>query len=120
MARHVLLIEDEPHIAEAIRFLLVRDGLEVSIHREGQGALARLRALRPDLVILDVMLPGASGFEILTELRKDPETAGLPVIMLSARGQDRDAAIEAGADLYMMKPFSNREIREAVRRLAGS
>jgi DNA-binding response OmpR family regulator len=119
MGRHVLLIEDEPHIAEAIRFILTRDGWEVTTHAEGVSALDRLRETRPDLLILDVMLPGRSGYEILADLRADPAMADLRVLMLSAKGQtrDREAAARAGADLYMTKPFSNAEMLERVRAL---
>lgn len=119
MGRHVLLIEDEPHIAEAIRFILTRDGWEVTTHADGVSALDRLRETRPDLLILDVMLPGRSGYEILADLRADPAMADLRVLMLSAKGQtrDREAAARAGADLYMTKPFSNAEMLERVRAL---
>jgi DNA-binding response OmpR family regulator len=119
MGRHVLLIEDEPHIAEAIRFILSRDGWEVTTHGDGITALDRLRAARPDLLILDVMLPGRSGYEILSDLRADPALSHLRVLMLSAKGQtrDREAAQRAGADLYMTKPFSNAEMLERVRAL---
>lgn len=121
VTRHVLLIEDEPNIAEAIRFILSRDGWRVSHLADGSDALARLRDLRPDLVILDHMLPGLSGLEILTALRADPATVALPVMMLTARGQprDREAAARAGADRFMTKPFSNAEILAEVRAMMG-
>lgn len=115
MAAHVLLIEDEPNIAEAIRFLLSRDGLRVSHAAEGAAALVLLRQDPPDLVILDHMLPGMSGLEVLTALRADPESRDLPVMMLTARGRDRDMAEQAGADRFMTKPFSNAEILAEVR-----
>jgi DNA-binding response OmpR family regulator len=120
MARQVLLIEDEPNIAEAIRFILSRDGWVVSSHANGADAAEVVRALRPDVVVLDVMLPGRSGYDILTELRADPATAGLPVLMLSAKGQDRDRvrAAEVGADRFIAKPFSNAEVLDALRTLA--
>jgi len=111
----VLLIEDEPNIAEAIRFLLTRDGLRVSHAAEGVTALATLRRDRPDLVILDHMLPGMSGLEILTTLRASSETRDLPVMMLTARGRDREMAERAGADRFMTKPFSNAEMLAEVR-----
>jgi DNA-binding response OmpR family regulator len=115
----VLLIEDEANIAEAIRFLLMRDGCEVVVQATGTGAAERLAEVKPDLVILDVMLPGRSGFDILAEIRASPETAALPVIMLTAKGQgaDRAAAEKAGASIFMTKPFANAEIRAAVRLL---
>lgn len=122
MAKRVLLIEDEPNIVEAIRFLLARDGWEVSSHGDGLDALAVIRAARPDLVILDVMLPGRSGYDILRELRAEAEIAHLPVLMLTARGQarDRETAERLGASRYMAKPFSNADVLAAVRELAGT
>lgn len=119
MAQHVLLIEDEPNIAEAIRFLLSREGLRVSHASEGSAALLLLRQDRPDLVILDHMLPGMSGLEILSALRADPENRELPVMMLTARGRDREMAEQAGADRFMTKPFSNAEILAEVRAMLG-
>lgn len=120
MAGKVLLIEDEENIAEAIRFILSRDGWEVTHLAEGRGVVETARLLRPGLVILDHMLPGASGLEILAALRGEPETASLRVLMLTARGQsrDREAAERAGADGFMPKPFSNAEMLAEVRRLA--
>jgi DNA-binding response OmpR family regulator len=119
--RHVLVVEDEPNIAEAVRFLLSRDGWNVTTHDGAGDVLAALRAGRPDLLVLDVMLPGQSGFDILAALRADPETAALPVLMLTAKGQERDraAAEQAGADRFMAKPFANAALLEAVRELAG-
>lgn len=119
MSQHVLLIEDEPNIAEAIGFILSRDGWQVSHLAEGNGAIDRVRRDRPDLVILDHMLPGMSGLEILVALRADPETRSLPVMMLTARGRDREAAERAGADRFIAKPFSNAEILAEVRAMMG-
>ena len=118
---HVLLIEDEPNIAEAIRFILMRDGFRVTLHGDGTGAVARIRAEGPDVLILDLMLPGVSGLEILSTLRADPATAALPVLMLSAKGQgrDREAATRAGADVFMTKPFSNAVMLAQVRALVS-
>jgi DNA-binding response OmpR family regulator len=121
MGNHVLVIEDEPNIVEAIRFILMRDGWDVSTLSDGGQAEDTIRSRRPDVVILDVMLPGRSGFEILAALRADAETQTLPVLMLTAKGQGRDRA-EAermGASQFMAKPFSNAEILASVRALAG-
>lgn len=121
MGNHVLVIEDEPNIVEAIRFILMRDGWNVSTLSDGGQAEDTIRARRPDVVILDVMLPGRGGFEILAALRADAETQTLPVLMLTAKGQGRDRA-EAermGASQFMAKPFSNAEILASVRDLAG-
>jgi DNA-binding response OmpR family regulator len=119
MAAHVLLIEDEPNICEAIRFILMRDGFTVSVLAEGRDAEAQVRVQRPDVLILDVMLPGRSGYEVLAALRADPDTQALPVLMLTARGQSRDRAEaeRVGATGFMTKPFSNADILAAVRAL---
>lgn len=121
MGRRVLLIEDEPNIIEAISYILSRDGWTVHTHSDGVSAADRVREGNPDLVILDVMLPGRSGFDILRELREGSETGDLPVLMLTARGQqkDRELAETLGATRFMTKPFSNSEMLETVRALAG-
>lgn len=119
MAKHVVLVEDETNIAEAIRFLLGRDGWRVETLANGGNAARVIRAAKPDLVMLDVMLPGKTGFEILAELRCDESLADLPVLMLTARGQsrDREMAMQAGVSRFMTKPFSNEEMLSAVREL---
>jgi DNA-binding response OmpR family regulator len=121
MARQVLLIEDEPNIIEAISFILSRDGWQVRSHTGGASAMDAVRERRADLIILDVMLPHRSGFEILADIRADPDLGATPVLMLTARGQrkDREMAERAGASRFMTKPFSNAEMLEAVRALAG-
>lgn len=119
MGRRVLLIEDEPNIIEAISFILSRDGWTVHTHEDGETAMDKVRATPPDLIILDVMLPGRSGFDILRDIRDDPAFAALPVMMLTARGQakDRDLALRLGANHFMTKPFSNQEVKDYVRKL---
>ncbi|OZB15098.1 MAG: two-component system response regulator [Rhodobacterales bacterium 34-62-10] len=121
MAKHVLIIEDEPNIIEAISFILSRDGWQVDTHSNGHDAVAVVRARAPDLVILDVMLPGRSGYDILTDLRANPETQDLPILMLTARGQarDREMAEKAGASRFMTKPFSNADVIEALNALVA-
>ncbi len=121
MGQHVLLIEDEPNIAEAIRFVLQRDGWRVSVLTDGSAAMAEVKRLSPDLVILDLMLPGMSGLEIVTLLRAKTETQSLPVMMLTAKGlaRDREAATRAGVSLFMTKPFANSEIVSQARTLVG-
>ncbi|MFC5736641.1 response regulator transcription factor [Sinirhodobacter huangdaonensis] len=120
--RQVLLIEDEPHIAEAIRFILGRAGWQVMLEANGAQALARIAELRPEAVILDLMLPGRSGLEILTDLRADPRLAATPVLMLTARGQarDREAAEQAGATAFLAKPFANADVVAALEAIAGT
>lgn len=120
MGKKVLVIEDEPNIIEAVSFILSRDGWDVKTHSNGHDAMETVRARAPDLIILDVMLPGKSGYDILEEIRADADFAATPVLMLTARGQDRDREIaeRAGADQYMTKPFSNADVLAAVRALA--
>lgn len=119
MGKSVLLIEDEPNIIEAISFILSRDGWSVATHSNGHDAVGVVLAAKPDIVILDVMLPGKTGYEILRELREDEGMTDLPVLMLTAKGQvkDREMAERAGASRFMTKPFSNAEVLEAVRDL---
>ena len=122
MRKRVLLLEDEPNIIQAISFILSRDGWTVDTHADGKTAMAAIARRNPDIVILDVMLPNRSGFDILQELRGDPATRALPVLMLTARGQkrDRELAERYGASRFMTKPFSNAEVLESMRQLAGS
>ncbi len=122
MGKHVLLIEDEPNIIEAIKFILSRDGWSVDTHSNGANAIERVQSMRPDLVILDVMLPNKSGYDILRDLRDNPMTAKLPVLMLTARGQtkDRELAERLGVNEFITKPFSNSDILASVRALAGA
>ena len=122
MGRRVLLIEDEPNIIEAISFLLSRDGWTVHTHSDGETAMEKVTQSAPELIILDVMLPGRSGYDILRDLRGAPATANVPVMMLTARGQarDRELAESLGATQFMTKPFSNAEVLDSVRTLAAS
>lgn len=117
----VLLIEDEPNIIEAINFILTRDGWDVVTHSNGHDAMDAVRERAPDVVILDVMLPGRSGYEILEDMRADEAMSNLPVLMLTARGQtrDREMAEKIGASRFMTKPFANSDVLEAVRELTS-
>jgi DNA-binding response OmpR family regulator len=112
----ILIVEDEANILEALTFILGRAGYDVRGHGKGDGALQEVARLSPDLVVLDVMLPGRSGFEILRDLRADPATRALPVIILTAKGQvqDREQARALGADAFLTKPFSNNELLDVV------
>ena len=119
---HVMLIEDEANIIEAISFLLSRDGWTVSTHANGHDAVDAVHSKNPDLIVLDVMLPGKSGFDILSDLRAAESTAHTPVVMLTARGQtkDRQLAEKLGATRFMTKPFSNTEILTVLRDLVAA
>ncbi|GAB4242344.1 MAG: response regulator transcription factor [Acidobacteriota bacterium] len=118
MAR-ILLADDDPDILELVRFNLEKAGWECLAAADGPEAWRVLEAERLDLAILDIMMPGLSGFEILQRLRREPDLQGLPVILLTARGEevDRVVGFELGADDYVTKPFSVRELVLRVRRL---
>jgi DNA-binding response OmpR family regulator len=122
MAVRILIVEDEPHIIESLSFVLGREGFVVSSVLDGESALETLRREPPDLVILDVMLPKLSGFEVLKVVKSDPALKSIPVIILTAKGQlqDRRLAEEIGSDGFMTKPFSNRDVVDNVRRLIGT
>ena len=119
--KHVLIADDEANIVISLEFLMKREGHRVSIARDGDAALAAIRAERPDLVLLDVMMPGKSGFEVCQAVRSDESLAAVKILMLSAKGRDTDLAKGSalGADAYMTKPFSTRELADKVRELLG-
>ena len=118
----LLMIEDDERLAGMVVDYLGASGYQVSHVPDARTGLARLAQTVPELVILDLMLPGVSGLEILAQLRADPKTKALPVLMLTAKGHGRDraAAERAGADHFMTKPFSNDDMRAAVRALIRS
>lgn len=123
MTTHTVLIaDDEPNILVTLEFLMQREGHRVLLARDGDEALAQLRAHRPQLVLLDVMMPGKTGFEVCQALRADEALAHTKVLMLTAKGRDTDLAqgLGVGADAYMTKPFSTRELAARVRELLAS
>jgi DNA-binding response OmpR family regulator len=113
----VLIVEDEPHIVLSLEFLLQRAGYDTVAAADGEDGLALVRQLRPDVVLLDVMLPRRSGYEVCQVIKADPELRTIPVVMLSARGQEVEVlkGLELGAAAYVTKPFGNAEILEAIR-----
>ena len=113
----ILLIEDEKSIIELIKFTLEQEGFNLSVCRDGSEALDAALTHPPDLVLLDLMLPGVDGIEICKILRRNPKTADIPVIILSAKGEesDRVLGLELGADDYIAKPFSPRELVARIR-----
>ena len=112
----VLVADDEPHLLRLVKFRLEREGYEVLTATDGEAALKVAREERPDLCVLDVMMPKRSGFDVLRELRSDDGFAGMKVIMLTARAQDRDVDVgfSLGADDYITKPFSPQELRVRI------
>ena len=119
MAKRILIADDEPNIVISLEFLLRREGYEVVIATNGAEALASVREQRPDLAILDVMMPQRNGFEVCQDLRGDPGLQDLRIIMLTAKGRETEVAkgMALGADHYMTKPFSTRELVARVKAL---
>lgn len=119
MAVDVLIAEDEPSILESLDFILRRAGYSIESVTDGDAALAAIRRERPRLVVLDVMLPKRSGFEVLKQIRADHITRDLPVLILTAKGQaqDRQIAEDLGASSFVTKPYANADVVGTVRRL---
>jgi two-component system phosphate regulon response regulator PhoB len=119
--RRVLIVEDEPDVARLLAFNLQQAGFTVQIAATVAGALAKAKEKRPEVVVLDLMLPDGSGYDVCRALRAAPETADVGVLMLTARGDadDRIMGLEAGADDYVVKPFVVREIVLRVNALAA-
>ncbi|HJR51183.1 MAG TPA: response regulator [Gemmatimonadales bacterium] len=115
--QRVLIVEDEPDIRDLLVFHLEREGYQVTTSRDGAEAVRLCRTAAPDLVLLDLMLPGMDGLEVCRRLRLDPATQAIPIVMLTARGDevDRILGLEMGADDYVVKPFSPRELVARIR-----
>ncbi|MBI4741038.1 MAG: response regulator [Betaproteobacteria bacterium] len=122
MAKKVLIADDEQNIVISIEFLLRREGFEVVVASDGEAALVKAREEKPDLVLLDVMMPKMNGFDVCQALRADPELAGMRVLMLTAKGRETEVSkgLGLGADAYMTKPFSTKELVAQVRALLGA
>ncbi|HEY8147013.1 MAG TPA: response regulator [Kofleriaceae bacterium] len=120
MAKRVLIVDDETDVARLLSFNLADAGFEAEVARSGEGALAMAAEFRPHVVVLDLMLPDLSGYEVCRRLREDPALAEVAVLMLTARGDeaDRIVGLESGADDYVVKPFSVREVVLRVQALA--
>ena len=122
MTRKVLIADDEPNIVVSLEFLMKREGHQVIVARDGDEALAAIRRERPDLVLLDVMMPGKSGFDVCAAVRADESLAATKIVLLTAKGRDTDVAkgTALGADAYITKPFSTKELAARVRELLGA
>ena len=122
LAVDILIAEDEPSILESLDFILRRAGWSISSVTDGDAVLGALRRSPPKLVVLDVMLPKRSGFDILKQIRADDVLRTLPVLILTAKGQakDRRTAEELGADGFVTKPYANAAVIDEVRRLIGA
>ena len=121
MAKKVLIADDEPNIVTSLEFLMSKSGYEVAVARNGEEALALVESFRPDLVLLDVMMPLRSGYDVCQRMRDRPDWRHIRIVMLSAKGREAEVSkgMSLGADAYVTKPFSNRELIATVGGLLG-
>jgi len=121
MTKRVLIVDDERNIVTALEFLMELNGYEVKTARDGEEALIYVVAFKPELILLDVMLPLRSGFEVLQKIRESIASHDIKIILLTAKGRDVeiDKGLALGADAYLTKPFSTKELLVEVRRLLG-
>ena len=119
MNRHILIVDDEPNILISLEFIFKREGYTVSVARDGAEGLAAIQSQRPDLVVLDVMMPKLDGFAILQAVRADPGLAYTRILMLTAKGREaeRKKGLMLGADAYLPKPFSTHELIDKAHEL---
>lgn len=122
MSKRILIVDDEPNIVISLEFLMMREGHEVHVARDGEAGLVAVRDHRPDLVVLDVMMPKLDGFAVLASIRADPDLAHTRVLMLTAKGREaeREKGLTLGANAYMPKPFSTRELVDKVKELLAT
>lgn len=118
MTRTVLLVDDEPNIILSLEFLIEQAGYEARVARDGDAALKSIEERKPDLVLLDVMLPKRDGFDVCERIRANPAWNDIRIVMLTAKGRDseRERGLALGADAYITKPFSTREAMEQIKR----
>ena len=122
MAKRILIADDEPNIVAALEFLLQRNGYEVQVARNGDEALMMIAQHKPDLVLLDVMMPLRSGYDVCQSVREHEDGRHIKIVMLSAKGRDIEVnkGLSLGADLYITKPFSTRELVARINDLLGT
>jgi two-component system alkaline phosphatase synthesis response regulator PhoP len=121
MAKKIMVVDDEPYIARVIKFKLEQEGYSVISANDGQSGLQKIKEEKPDMVLLDVMMPGLSGYEVCQKIKQDAELAGIPVVILTAKGQERDReqGLTMGASDYITKPFSPNRLLELVKNMIG-
>jgi two-component system, OmpR family, alkaline phosphatase synthesis response regulator PhoP len=122
MSKKILIVDDEQNIVVSLEFLMKREGFEVAVASDGESALRKIAEMRPDLVLLDVMMPKKSGFEVCQEIRGNPKWQAIKVIMLTAKGRETEMAkgMALGADAYMTKPFATKDLVTQVKQLLGA
>jgi DNA-binding response OmpR family regulator len=121
MSKKILIADDEPNIVISLEFLMKKEGFDVAVAVDGEEALDKVASFKPDLILLDVMMPKKSGFEVCESLRADPGNADLRIVMLTAKGRDTEVAkgLAIGADAYVTKPFSTKDLVVKVKSILG-
>jgi len=119
MSHRILIVDDEPNIVVQLQFLMEQKGYQVRIAENGEAAIEAIETFKPDLVLLDIMLPGINGFEVCQTIRDNKDLGNIKIVLVTALGRDIDMekGIALGADAYITKPFSNTEIVDRVREL---
>ena len=122
MPKKIMVVDDEPYIARVIKFKLEQEGYAVISANDGITGLDRIRQEKPDLVLLDVMMPGLTGYEVCQQVKADADLQGIPVVFLTAKGQERDReqGLNLGASDYITKPFSPNRLLELVKSMIGN
>jgi DNA-binding response OmpR family regulator len=121
MTKKILIADDEPNIVISLEFLMKKEGFQVAVAHDGEETLSKVASFGPDLLLLDIMMPRKSGFEVCEALRSDPAHGGLLIVMLTAKGRDTEVAkgLALGADAYITKPFSTKDLVSKVKSLLG-
>lgn len=122
MSKRILIADDEPNIVISLEFLMKHEGFEVEVANDGEAALQAVEERTPDLILLDVMMPKMTGFEVCQRIRTNPRWQGVKIIMLTAKGRDTEVAkgLGLGADAYMTKPFSTKDLVAQVKQLLSN
>ena len=122
MSHKILIVDDEPTIVISLEFLMKKEGFQIAVAGDGEEALAKVASFAPDLLLLDVMMPKKSGFEVCEALRADPANSALKIVMLTAKGRETEVAkgLAIGADAYVTKPFSTKDLVVRVKELLGA
>jgi DNA-binding response OmpR family regulator len=119
MANKILIVDDEPNIVVSLEYLMKKEGFEVAVAADGDAAMTQIAAFRPDLILLDIMMPNKSGYEVCEAVRAHPDHGNIRIVMLSAKGREFEVAkgMALGADAYVTKPFSTKDLVALVRSL---
>jgi two-component system alkaline phosphatase synthesis response regulator PhoP len=122
MAKKILIADDEPNIVISLEFLMQRNGYDVKTAGDGEAALRLVTEFRPDLILLDIMLPLKSGYEVCQKIRENPDVSAMKIVMITAKGRDIEVAkgLALGADAYITKPFSTQDLLDQVKRLLSN